>query len=154
MHSTHPNHGRPLWVAGHKLTSIATTGTYAFADVEVTPHVPGPPPHYHAEADELYYVLDGAVEFLRDGIWHPARRGQTFAIPKGTLHSFRAAGGEGGRFVTIHDPGAAMDALFLDHGVPVDEPNSFERSVTDEAIEQFMAAAADHDMIVQFPEAA
>lgn len=150
----HENHGKPLWVVGHKLTSIATTGDYAFADVEVTPNVPGPPPHYHAEADETYYVVEGAVEFLRGDTWHTVHRGQSLTIPKGTLHSFRGVEGKPGRFITIHDPGTAMDTLFLTCGVPVEAPDSFARSVSDEAIARFTAAAGEHDMIIQRPEPA
>lgn len=150
----HANHGKTLWVVGHKLVSVPTTGDYAFADVELTPGVPGPPPHHHAEADELYYVLDGAVEFLRGDTWHTVRRGERLLIPKGTLHSFRAVDGEPGRFITIHDPGGPMDALFLDYGIPANEPDAFERSVSDEAIAAFAGAAADHDMIIAKPEPA
>lgn len=150
----HPNHGTPLWVVGHRLVSVPTTGDYALADVELTPGVPGPPPHHHEEADELYYVVDGAVEFFRDGAWHTVRRGERFLVPKGTPHSFRPVEGEPGRFLTIHDPGGPMDALFLEHGVPADEPGAFERSVSDERIAAFGAAAADHDMIIAAPEAA
>ena len=149
----HPNHGTPLWVVGHKLTSIQTTGEYAFADIETAPEVPGPPPHYHVEADELYYVLEGTIEFMRDGTWHAVQRGGSFPVPKGTLHTFRAKDAPG-RFISIHDPGGAMDALFLNHGIPVEEPDSFERSVSEEVVEAFTAAAADHDMVIQAPEPA
>ena len=150
----HPNHGIPLWVVGHKLTSIETTGNYAFADIETTPEVPGPPPHHHVDADELYYVLEGTIEFMRDGTWHTVEKGGTFSVPKGTLHTFRAGHEAPSRFISIHDPGANMDALFLDYGIPVEEPNSFERSVSEDAIEAFTAAAADHGMIIQAPEPA
>ena len=150
----HPNHGIPMWVVGHRLTSIQTTGDYAFADIETSPEVPGPPPHRHENADELYYVLEGSVEFMRDGTWHTVQKGGTFSVPKGTLHTFRAGEEAPARFISIHDPGAAMDALFLNHGIPVEEADSFERSVSDEVIEAFMAAAADHDMIIQAPEPA
>ena len=47
-----------------------------------------------------------------------------------------------------------MDALFLEHGVPADEPDAFERSVSDERLSAFAAAAADHDMIIAAPEPA
>jgi mannose-6-phosphate isomerase-like protein (cupin superfamily) len=147
------NYGTPLWVVGHKLTAIPTTGDYAFADIETSPEGPGPPLHHHVEADELFYVAEGTIEFMRDGAWHPVEKGSTFSVPKGTLHTFRAGGGAPARFISIHDPGAAMDTLFLSHGVPVEEPNGFERSVSEEAIEAFTAAAA-HDVITQAPEPA
>jgi mannose-6-phosphate isomerase-like protein (cupin superfamily) len=150
----HDNHGTPIWVIGHKLTSIVTTGDYAFAEVTVTPGVPGPPPHYHEEAEELYFVVEGTMEFLRDDAWHVVSQGESFRIPKGALHSFRNEGDQPTRFITIHDPGRAMDTLFLNFGIPVDEPDSFERSVSKELIGQFAAAAGDHDMIIPSPEPA
>lgn len=144
----HPNHGKPLWLIGHKLVSIPTPGDYAFADVELTPGLPGPPPHQHVEANELYVCLDGAIEILREDTWHTLRRGDSLLVPKGTRHSFRSVEGEPGRFVTIHDPGGPMDALFLEHGIPTDAPEAFERSISDEAIGRFVAASAAHDMIL------
>ena len=150
----HDKYGQPLWVIGHKLIAIETTGDFAFADVWVPPKVPGPPPHYHAEADELYYVLEGPVEFMRGNTWHTVQTSESFLIPKGTLHSFRNESDTPKRFITMHDPGAGADALFLGYGIPVDEPNSFERSVSDEVIGKFMAATRANDMIVEVPEPA
>ena len=150
----HPNQNTPLWVIGHRLTSIRTTGEYALADIQLTPSLPGPPPHHHAEADELYYVLEGRVEFLRDRRWHRVEQGERFHVPKGTLHSFRGVDDEPARFLSIHDPGAAMDTLFLDHGIPVEEADSFDRSVSETTIAHLTAAAPKHDMIIQTPEPA
>jgi mannose-6-phosphate isomerase-like protein (cupin superfamily) len=150
----HPNQNKPLWVIGHRLTSVTTTGDYALADIQLTPSLPGPPPHHHAEADELYYVLEGRVEFLRGEQWHAVEAGNRFHVSKGTIHSFRSVNGGAARFLSIHDPGAAMDALFLDYGIPVEEPDSFNRSISEATIERFTAAAADHDMIIQTPEPA
>ena len=146
------NYGKMLWVIGHKLTAIRTTGTHGFADVVVTPGVPGPPPHYHAKAEELYYVVDGEVEIMKGETWHRLSPGESIRIPEGTLHSFRNPGDTPSRFITMHDPGDDMDALFLSFGIPVEEPNSFERSVSDELIAAFAAAAADHDMVIVAPQ--
>jgi len=142
-------YGTPLWVVGHKVTPIKTTGDYALADVWATPKVPGPPPHHHAVADELYYVLEGTMEFMRGDNWHTVNQGESFKIPKGTLHSFRNGGDTPARFITVHDPGAGADALFLNYGVPAHEPDSFEHSVSDEVIAEFVAAASENDMIIQ-----
>ena len=150
----HPRHGTPLWVVGHTVTSTATPGDYALAVVDLTPGVPGPPPHHHREADELYVVLDGAVDFLRGETWHTVRAGDSLLVPRGTTHTFRPVEGEPGRFVTVHDPGGPMDALFLEHGVPCSEPDGFERSVSDETVAAFVAAAERHDMVLAAPEPA
>lgn len=148
----HPNHGRPLWVIGHRLTSIPTTGGFAFADIELTPGIPGPPPHFHDAADELYYVLDGAVQVLMEDEWYTVRRGAHCLVPSGTIHSFQAVGSQPGRFVSIHAPGDAMDALFLDHGIPADEADAFRRSTSKEVVSRLARAASAHDMLITAPK--
>ena len=46
----------------------------------------GPRPHYHL-ADQVFYVLDGALEMSLDGVQHRAERDSTIFIPAGTIHS-------------------------------------------------------------------
>jgi quercetin dioxygenase-like cupin family protein len=53
----------------------------------------GPPPHYHPSQDEHFEVLEGAVA-LRVGHEHrtvPA--GESFDIPRGTVHTMGPSGG-------------------------------------------------------------
>jgi hypothetical protein len=76
------------------MTALPTPGTYAVADIETTAAVPGPPPHRHVDADEL----------MRDGAWPAVEAGGRFAVPKGTLHTFRAVGDTPARVISIHDP--------------------------------------------------
>jgi quercetin dioxygenase-like cupin family protein len=42
-------------------------------------------------SDEVFYVLDGEIEFLLDGEWHQASAGSTVFVPAGTVHAFRNA---------------------------------------------------------------
>lgn len=48
-------------------------------------------PHWHDDLDEVFYVLDGEIEFLLDGEWHQAPAGSTVFVPAGTVHAFRNA---------------------------------------------------------------
>jgi quercetin dioxygenase-like cupin family protein len=59
---------------------------------EITPPGGGPPPHYHANEDECFYVLEGRAEFYKDGAWTEALPGTVVFMPKGTVHTFRNAG--------------------------------------------------------------
>jgi len=57
----------------------------------------GPPPHYHPSQDEHFEVLEGAIA-LRIGHEHrtvPA--GESFDIPRGTVHTMGPARGEPSR---------------------------------------------------------
>jgi len=115
----------------------------------VTPNIPGPPPHYHATADEVYYVIQGSVDFLLDGTWHSVPEGQSLKIPKGSLHTFKNDSREPARFITVHSPGEKADGMFLTFGVAADEENGFERSISEGVISKLATEAADFDMIIQ-----
>ncbi|MDQ8200370.1 cupin domain-containing protein [Pelagicoccus enzymogenes] len=144
--------GTEVWFIGHKVRPLQSTGAYATADVYVTPKVPGPPPHYHEKANELYYVLEGTMEFLRGEEWYTVTAGENFLIPKGTIHSFRNNGDTATRFLTIHDPGEGADNLFLGFSFATDEDNAFENSVSDDTIQQVLAACEANDMFLAGPE--
>ena len=48
-------------------------------------------PHWHEDLDEVFYVLEGEIEFLLDGHWRRAVAGSTVFVPAGTVHAFRNA---------------------------------------------------------------
>ena len=52
----------------------------------------GPPPHYHLNEDECFYVVEGKAEFFKDGAWTEVPVGSAVYIPKGAVHTFRNAG--------------------------------------------------------------
>ena len=45
--------------------------------------------HFHREATELYYVLEGEGSVLLDGQEHPVRKGSLVQIPPGVVHGAR-----------------------------------------------------------------
>jgi uncharacterized cupin superfamily protein len=46
-------------------------------------------PHWHDDLDEVFYVLDGELEFLLADSWVSAPAGTTVLVPAGTVHAFR-----------------------------------------------------------------
>ena len=48
-------------------------------------------PHWHEDLDEVFYVLEGEIEFLLDGRWRRALAGSTVFVAAGTVHAFRNA---------------------------------------------------------------
>ncbi|MBV9335843.1 MAG: cupin domain-containing protein [Solirubrobacterales bacterium] len=48
-------------------------------------------PHWHEDLDEVFYVLEGEIEFLLDGQWRRAVAGSTVFVPAGMVHAFRNA---------------------------------------------------------------
>ena len=88
---------RPLTPAGLSIEVFETTG----------PQQVGPPPHRHPW-DELYAVLDGALEVFDGQAWHQATAGACACIPAGQVHAYRNAS-PGCRFLTIVGPGHARE---------------------------------------------
>jgi mannose-6-phosphate isomerase-like protein (cupin superfamily) len=60
--------------------------------IETTPPGLGPPPHWHTDEDEWFYVLEGQASFLADGVWHAAGPGAAVFVPKHAVHAFKNVG--------------------------------------------------------------
>jgi quercetin dioxygenase-like cupin family protein len=87
-----------------RLTGADTDGTLTLVEVTI-PQGLGIPPHVHTREDELFHVLDGAVDFTVDGRLHRAASGMTFFGPRGVPHSFTAGTGGARLLVTIYPSG-------------------------------------------------
>lgn len=122
-----------LWVLGHRVRLLTANGQISAMEVTVTPGMPGPPPHRHLDAAEYFYVLEGSLEVMVDGEWLALSAGGTSVVPAGALHTFRLVGGTPARFITGWEP-HGFEQFFLDAGVPVDEPEAFERSVSEDQL--------------------
>ena len=60
--------------------------------------------HYHAEAEELYYLLEGSGEIEVDGERAAVGPGDAILIPPGARHQIRAAAGGRLRFLCCCAP--------------------------------------------------
>ena len=61
------------------------------------------PRHHHKQMTEVFYVLEGEVEFRFDGATEVATCGETLTIPPGVWHE--VASERGGRLITVFAPG-------------------------------------------------
>lgn len=93
-----------------KVTGADTDGTFALVENHNPPGV-GIPPHIHHREDELFYVIDGQVEFTLDGEPVVGEAGTTVFLPKGTPHAFRVVGDVPARMLTLLVP-AGLEGLF------------------------------------------
>jgi quercetin dioxygenase-like cupin family protein len=84
-------------------------GTMWFA-----PRMAGPPVHVHPDAEETFTVLEGRIEVLLDGTWHPVDAGETSVVPKGAPHSVRNPHDDPAKLVNTHSPAGRMEGFFLD----------------------------------------
>lgn len=68
--------------------------------------------HYHADSEEIYYVVEGAGEMELDGERRALRVGDAVLIPPGAWHEIRA-GDEGCRFLCCCAPPYRHEDTFL-----------------------------------------
>jgi quercetin dioxygenase-like cupin family protein len=85
--------GQLLRIAGGKyrilLNGDDTGGAYAVIEMEVPPGG-GPRPHAHPEMQEMFYVVEGEIEFRMQGAKFHASKGAFINIPfGGAIHAFK-----------------------------------------------------------------
>jgi quercetin dioxygenase-like cupin family protein len=73
-------------------------------EAELPPRDGFPVPHYHDDLDEVFYVLEGEIEYLLHDTWIPAPAGTTVFIPARTVHAFRNATDRAARQLVIAHP--------------------------------------------------
>jgi mannose-6-phosphate isomerase-like protein (cupin superfamily) len=69
--------------------------------------------HYHAESEELYYVVEGSGEMELDGERRQVAVGDAVLIPPGARHQIRADA-EGLRFLCCCAPAYRHEDTFFD----------------------------------------
>jgi mannose-6-phosphate isomerase-like protein (cupin superfamily) len=69
--------------------------------------------HYHAETEEIYYVVEGAGEMELDGERRPVGIGDAVLIPPGAWHQIRASGEGQLRFLCCCAPAYRHEDTFF-----------------------------------------
>ena len=98
---------RVLQVLGEAITvkigSEQTDGRYAVIE-EVSPVGGGPPLHVHRHEDEVFYVLEGEVEFQLGDQRFRAKGGSTAYLPREIPHTFRNVGRTPSKVLVVINP--------------------------------------------------
>ncbi len=71
-----------------------TSHRLGLGEITIAPHTAGPPQHRHADHDEGFYVVSGAVRFTVGENSHDATPGTLVMIPPGVPHTFANPGDE------------------------------------------------------------
>lgn len=120
---TDDGQGQHLSIAGNAyrviLSGEQTGGNYAVIDMLIPPGG-GPGPHAHKDIQELFYVVDGEVEFKSEDGTQTARKGTLVNIPLGgKVHCFKNKSDRMAHLLCTVIP-AGLDAFFQEIGKPVE----------------------------------
>src|SRR5437870_7474249 len=98
-----PGEGRSLAAVGVSvvLKSAAedTDGRWTLYEYTAPPQFVGPPPHWHKETDEAFFVLEGTIRFEVGGDSVDAPAGGYARVPPGVVHRFSNPFDEPARFL-------------------------------------------------------
>jgi mannose-6-phosphate isomerase-like protein (cupin superfamily) len=95
-----------LWSRGikHRLAGAENSGAFDFHINEIIVGSGPGPYHYHEQAESSYYVLDGEIEAVVEGVRHILHVGDSAYFPPRLLHSLGNAGREPARVVEVYAP--------------------------------------------------
>ena len=95
------------------VTGDDTAGRYCLIDMFVPPGG-GPPPHRH-DFEEMFTILEGAIDFTFRGTTSTARAGETINIPANAPHMFRNVSAQPARLLCMCSP-PGQERFFLEVG--------------------------------------
>ena len=75
--------------------------------------------HYHAQAEEIYYVVEGSGEMELDGDRREVEVGDAVLIPPGARHQIRASEAARLRFLCCCAPAYRHEDTYFDEARPV-----------------------------------
>src|SRR5450432_774130 len=114
--------GQSLSVVGDTYRIIMageqTNESYAVIDMLVPPGG-GPGPHAHKDIQEMFYVVEGEVDFKMEGGNYKAKKGSFVNIPLGgAVHCFKNTSNGIAHLLCTVVP-AGLDAFFQEIGKPI-----------------------------------
>jgi quercetin dioxygenase-like cupin family protein len=129
----------------YKLLPAESGSTLAVIEATIEPGV-GAPPHRHADEDEAFYVISGAiVATLDDNVPRRLEAGSFFLAPRGVPHSFHNERPEPAKLLVIANPGSGLVHMFG----AIDEAGRHAGGMP--AIEEVVAICAKHGVTILPP---
>jgi quercetin dioxygenase-like cupin family protein len=137
-----------LWVLGHKIRLVDTDDSYGLIEVTSLPKVPGPPPHYHKDENEFFFIIKGTLDVMRDGEWRKMIAGDFVDLPPNTMHTFINNTAENVIWITGWRP-KGFQKFFRDFGIPSNQERAQETSVSEDIIQKVMQRCEGYGMFVK-----
>ena len=133
------------WVLGHRVRPIDTDDSYGMIEVTSSPHVSGPPPHFHRQESEFFLIIKGTLDVMCDGEWQSYGAGDFVEIPPERVHTFINNTEEDVIWVTGWRP-KGFERFFRDYGFPASEAASREKSVSDPILQDVIRNVKKYGM--------
>ncbi|MGH3212710.1 MAG: cupin domain-containing protein [Trebonia sp.] len=99
-------------VMAFKAIAAQTDGDFSLMERTVPPRGRRPLPHRHVNCSEAFWVLDGTITFVLDGVESHGGPDDFLLVPRGAAHTFGNDGNEPARLLVMHAP--AADAYFVE----------------------------------------
>ena len=137
--------GQSLSVVGDTyrilISGEQTSGNYAVIDMLIPPGG-GPGPHAHKGIQEMFYVVEGEIDFKMEGGSYKAKKDSFVNIPLGgTIHCFKNTTNNVVHLLCTVVP-AGLDDFFKEIGKPVGAGTFLAPSIlTDEEQDKLKAVA-------------
>ncbi|MCB0525809.1 MAG: cupin domain-containing protein [Saprospiraceae bacterium] len=108
-----PREGKQYKFAGVevyiKAFKAETKMQWSLMEYHAPPGFKGPAPHYHKIMEEGFYVLEGTVTFILEGVQQEIPAGSFLKVPPNTMHAFSNPAAESARFLVFMMPGGFED---------------------------------------------
>ena len=146
-----PGEGYAVWSVGDRMTfkirSEHTDCDFVLFEADIMPGG-GPPPHSHLREDEMFYVLEGEVTFLREDATFIAGPGAAVFLPRGKVHTFTNKTDKPAKALVWASP-SNFESFMMEFGVPcADSPTP---PPADPAmLERLMKACARYGLEILF----
>jgi len=95
-----------------KAIAAQTDSDFSLMERTVPPRGRRPLPHRHVNCSEAFWVLDGTITFVLDGVESHGGPDDFLLVPRGASHTFGNDGNEPARLLVLHAP--AADAYFVE----------------------------------------
>jgi quercetin dioxygenase-like cupin family protein len=150
-----PGEGRATRMPGgqlvtRKVSGEQTGGAYSLFEVAVDPGGESAPHVQHRE-DECFYVLEGAFEFLIEGVKIKASVGSLIYIPKGNLHAFKNVETTTGRMLVSQTPGGLHERFIEEIGEPAMDGSEPSVSEGPQDVRRIIAIAVKYGIEIPPP---
>ena len=87
-----------------KADGVETGGRYSISEWWLEPHTQGPGAHSHPE-DDIFFVIEGTMNFLLGDEWTQAAAGSFVLVPGGVTHGFENRGSARSGVLNFSVPG-------------------------------------------------